>query len=159
MPEPSPASTTIPAHPEADPLLLQFLASRDAICPVCRYDLRGVTTNRCPECGHALALSLGGYQRFPLWWYLGFAGPVALMGFHILVMVGLVYACLRRGRCPSMSWMAWIFTTVLMNTAIVIAWTRWGYTALQDRPYRRAAAICGGWALGAGFLYILIHPK
>ena len=78
----SPPPNGSPA-PGIDPLLRDFLASRDAACPICRYDLRGATTNRCPECGHTLALSLGGYQRLPLWWYLGFAGPVGGVGLYI----------------------------------------------------------------------------
>ena len=36
------------------PLLLDFLADHDASCPVCAYNLRGVSTPRCPECGRAV---------------------------------------------------------------------------------------------------------
>ncbi len=163
MTEQSPTTSSAPPNgspaPGIDPLLRDFLASRDAICPVCRYDLRGATTNRCPECGHTLALSLGGYQRLPLWWYLGFAGPVAIMGFHILLIIGLVYTYLWRGLSVWYPWMGWIGMTILVNTAIVIAWTRWGYTVLHIRPYLRAAAIIGGWALGVLFLYSLFHLR
>ncbi|MHC5023077.1 MAG: hypothetical protein ACYTGG_04090 [Planctomycetota bacterium] len=42
-----------------DPDLLQaFLASHDAACPVCSYNLRGVAGSKCPECGHGLALAV-----------------------------------------------------------------------------------------------------
>jgi predicted RNA-binding Zn-ribbon protein involved in translation (DUF1610 family) len=37
--------------PKAAPLLTKFLADRDAPCEACGYNLRGVTTLFCPECG------------------------------------------------------------------------------------------------------------
>ena len=36
------------------PLLLDFLADHDASCPVCGYNLRGISTPRCPECGRTV---------------------------------------------------------------------------------------------------------
>jgi hypothetical protein len=32
--------------------ILDYLAEHDAPCPNCTYNLRGMTTPRCPECGH-----------------------------------------------------------------------------------------------------------
>lgn len=45
-----------PDEPRDDALLVEFLRERDADCPACRYNLRNLTSNRCPECGHRLAL-------------------------------------------------------------------------------------------------------
>ena len=45
----------------SDPMvdsLVQFLASHDAHCPKCGYNLRSVQSPRCPECGLQLTLSL-----------------------------------------------------------------------------------------------------
>jgi hypothetical protein len=36
--------------------LREFLADRDELCPRCRYNLRGLTTSSCPECGEVLRL-------------------------------------------------------------------------------------------------------
>lgn len=36
--------------------LADFLAERDAECPSCGYNLRGLTSDRCPECNQLLAL-------------------------------------------------------------------------------------------------------
>ncbi len=36
--------------------LRRFLATRDVSCPACRYNLRGVQTDRCPECGAHLSI-------------------------------------------------------------------------------------------------------
>ncbi|MBX3377089.1 MAG: hypothetical protein KF678_08810 [Phycisphaeraceae bacterium] len=44
---------------EPDPLLLSFLGERDALCPVCEYNLRGLKADRCPECSSHLQLQVG----------------------------------------------------------------------------------------------------
>lgn len=38
--------------------LRDYLASRDAPCPHCSYNLRGLTSDRCPECSQPLALQI-----------------------------------------------------------------------------------------------------
>ena len=40
----------------AEDLLLVFLRDRDVPCPACAYNLRDLTTNHCPECGHGVSL-------------------------------------------------------------------------------------------------------
>ena len=39
--------------------LREFLRDRDVPCPLCGYDLRGLTIPRCPECGQPLKLGVG----------------------------------------------------------------------------------------------------
>ena len=39
--------------------LQSFLADRDEPCPNCRYNLRGLTGNVCPECQQELSLRVG----------------------------------------------------------------------------------------------------
>jgi hypothetical protein len=40
-------------------LLLHYLQSHDAPCPLCKYNLRNLTQPRCPECGRELRLNVG----------------------------------------------------------------------------------------------------
>lgn len=40
-------------------LLLTYLWTHDAACPVCKYNLRGLTVPRYPECGNELRLTVG----------------------------------------------------------------------------------------------------
>jgi len=47
----------------ADDLLSIFLRDRDVPCPACAYNLRDLTTSRCPECGHGVALGVGLAER------------------------------------------------------------------------------------------------
>ena len=41
-----------------DDLLVRFLADRDAPCPVCRYNLRGLAADTCPECAAPIRLDI-----------------------------------------------------------------------------------------------------
>ncbi len=41
------------------PLLIEFLRERDVKCPLCGYNLRGLTHPVCPECGGDLQLCVG----------------------------------------------------------------------------------------------------
>ena len=58
--------TAIP-FTRAQQLLLDFLRDHDASCPVCNYNLRGLTRPICPECKHDLALSVGVAKLRLLW--------------------------------------------------------------------------------------------
>ncbi len=53
------ASTDQPPSPSDSRLLLDFVAGRDCTCPVCRYNVRDLTTAVCPECGCTLRLQVG----------------------------------------------------------------------------------------------------
>src|SRR3954468_9334459 len=48
-PEPAPAAP--PPPPAGEPPDWDAL-SRDVVCPLCEYNLRGLVEPRCPECGH-----------------------------------------------------------------------------------------------------------
>ncbi|MCA9288569.1 MAG: hypothetical protein KDA05_08285 [Phycisphaerales bacterium] len=45
--------------PKPDPTLIAFLRERDAPCPVCSYNLRGLAASKCPECAAPLHLEVG----------------------------------------------------------------------------------------------------
>ena len=40
-------------------LLRLYLARRDVRCPLCGYNLRNLTSARCPECGEIIELRVG----------------------------------------------------------------------------------------------------
>ncbi len=68
--------------PVADAALVSFLSGRDAPCPACGYNLRGVEASRCPECGGPLELTLGRRRRLGGW------GPFLLLVFGWLLAAG-----------------------------------------------------------------------
>src|SRR5688500_16448927 len=45
--------------PSDEAALLDYVRDRDVACPLCAYNLRGLTRCRCPECGRELQLSVG----------------------------------------------------------------------------------------------------
>lgn len=139
------------AEAAMDPLLREFLATRVAHCPMCRRSLRGAAANRCPECGHALALSLAGLTMPPIRWHLGFAGPIAGSGFHTLVIITELsnswwYGANWRSRVPF--WPSLLSLTLLVAFAIV--WARWGHAALHAGPVWLWLAMGFGWLASAG---------
>ena len=64
--------------------LLEFLRDRDAFCPVCRYNLRGLTVPRCPECGRELRLSVGATEPFLRAWIMVAVATCAAAGVGVL---------------------------------------------------------------------------
>ena len=58
----------------AEQMLLEFLRDHDADCPVCGYNLRGLTTSICPECRQKLVLTVGA-SRLRLGWLFVAVAP------------------------------------------------------------------------------------
>src|SRR5918993_2064731 len=58
------------AAPDDERALVEFLRHRDFGCPLCAYNLRGLTSMRCPECGRELRLSVGLAEPFMRAWVL-----------------------------------------------------------------------------------------
>lgn len=65
------------------------LARRDAPCPACGYNLRGVRTPRCPECGRDIGWSDIPAPDRPLGWRVHL---VDLLGLGVIVGINAVLA-------------------------------------------------------------------
>lgn len=82
-------------------LLCGWLAERDEVCPACGYQLRGLVTERCVECGHALRLTVRAPRMTLVPWaltmvWLSFAAGFdlvagSLMGVTVVRMSTLGY--------------------------------------------------------------------
>ena len=90
--------------PEPRSLVVEFLKDSDAACPVCGYRLRGLTAERCSECGSAVHLEIAGPSLRRFWWLaavLGCAVGAAITLLALVDLMELVFALLhdpRRGR-------------------------------------------------------------
>jgi hypothetical protein len=75
-------------------LLAYCSAAGEAVrCPVCQYSLRGLTVDRCPECGAVLRLSLIASKSIgPAYT----AGVVGLMAAIVFGLLGGVLGLLER---------------------------------------------------------------
>lgn len=109
------------AAPDSAAQLREFLASHDARCPGCGYNLRSLTTGLCPECGAAPDLAFLRRWTLPGWsarkahafaawgygvavtslalkafvWWFVFAVPPVVPGFMLLIAAGLYWGCGR----------------------------------------------------------------
>src|SRR5436305_5139677 len=73
-----------------DQLLVEYLGTRDVACPRCAYNLRGLTSSRCPECGKELQLNVAVLERSLKAWITLAASVAAAAG------VGVLFLCLIR---------------------------------------------------------------
>ncbi len=87
-------------NPELDQresiLLREFLAGRDVECPQCRYNLRDLTGNRCPECGDEVVIRLNMAEPKLAMWIAGLVGLASGAGFSGLLLVYIVIQLLIR---------------------------------------------------------------
>lgn len=65
--------------------LIGLVSDRDAPCPVCDYNLRGIVEPRCPECGSALRLEIGSENLRLGPWLAAMLGPALAIGFDGVV--------------------------------------------------------------------------
>ena len=68
-------------------LLVDFLSQRDVPCPLCGYNLRGLNSMKCPECGRQLRLSVGLAEPFLRGWVMLATGVFASAGVGVFLLV------------------------------------------------------------------------
>jgi hypothetical protein len=154
------AEVSFPGEPEQ---LRAYLGTHNAACPICRYNLRGVSGAVCPECGSTLRLALAdvvqgpGYRRALLF---AFLWPLAVNG---TLFVGMVLSLVRGGffrrgeslimaMGPALWWLAyWIApmaacaTFLAAAVSLVIIW-RSRRKPLASRTVRVLFGVCA-WLL------------
>src|SRR3954452_18346660 len=81
-------------------LLVRFLADRDVECPQCRYNLRDLRSDLCPECGERIALRVQLVEPRQAAPIVGLIGLSAGVGFNALL---ILYAFLVRAFHPGLS--------------------------------------------------------
>ena len=74
--------------------LREYLATRDAACPSCGYNLRGLTSDRCPECHQEIALRVslvdprvGLFLVGVVAWALGAGFSALLLLYGVIVLI------------------------------------------------------------------------
>jgi hypothetical protein len=133
--EPSPA--TIDAEALAD-----YLRERDVACPLCRYNLRGLETQRCPECGRELCLSVGLAEPRLAAWIVAAAASLLPAGVGVL----LVFALIASGwdsvsDVPPMLFASMmLFFAFIPISAALLLWRR-RFMRLEQRSQWIAAAL------------------
>ena len=76
------------SDPRADETaLLDFLRDRDVACPLCHYNLRALTSPRCPECGRELRLTIGLVEPRLAAWLTGQIALAAAAGIGAMIIL------------------------------------------------------------------------
>lgn len=110
---------------DSQEFLRSFLAQRDEPCPSCDYNLRSLTTERCPECNQELCLRVGLAEPKLAWFVSGLVGIGMGLGFSSLLMLYAIVASrmMSRGSIPSSFWHPVICGT-LIGIALLMLWVR-----------------------------------
>jgi hypothetical protein len=96
------ADTPHPA-PATDPHLAAYLAERDEPCPACTYNLRGLKTDRCPECNRELVLQIRLAEPRLGAWITCLSAAAAMLGFNGLLLLYFFFWAMRRPYPPDWS--------------------------------------------------------
>ena len=147
---------------EEEVALVEFLRHRDAACPLCEYNLRGLTSARCPECGRELRLSIGLTEPYLRAWVLlafaAFGGGGT--GLFFLLMV------LRVGwpRTPGppvaelLINVSMLYFMACIPLAAVVLLTRRRFVKMpQARQWLLAATLAGLTAVAMGLFVAFIN--
>ena len=139
-----------------DPLLEQFLSARDVVCPGCSYNLHGLKSDRCPECGDELELSLKLVEprQAPL-----IAGLVGLsagagLGGLLLIYGVIVTMFVRRGGGDFFRFFVINGVGLAAHGFVLLLWVRnWHRIRRMDVMKRRLLVlVC--WAMPLTFVVI-----
>ena len=83
-------------------ILRAWLNGRDTPCPCCKYNLRGLTSGRCPECGSPLEISIT--AQTPLCFTVAIVAVGAALGLEAIHAFN--YFTLFRAQLAPCSWSA-----------------------------------------------------
>lgn len=61
----------------------EYASDRDIPCPVCDYNLRGISTSTCPECGARLEIRIGSLDLRLGIWLSALIGTALVAGFPV----------------------------------------------------------------------------
>jgi hypothetical protein len=67
--------------------LSEYLRSRDVPCPLCHYNLRGLSATRCPECGRELRLGVWLAEPRQAAWVVALVPVLLGAGIGLLVLL------------------------------------------------------------------------
>jgi hypothetical protein len=89
-----------PAPSHSTPLR-DFLATTDAPCPNCGYNLKGLATNTCPECNEGIRLWVTLEHPLPRVWLACVLSLAGVGGFFLLIGLIFIVAAIAEGVPPA----------------------------------------------------------
>lgn len=120
-------------------LLATYLAELDEACPLCSYNLRGLTGHHCPECGKALVLRVGLEEPNLGPYIAGLISISSAIGFCFLMMMFFLIIGVIRTSLPSASLYFWATGLgFLFSVSILLLWMR---SAKRIRKMQRKRSV------------------
>ena len=144
-------------------LVRRYLAGHDAPCVVCDQNLRGVVSDRCPECGAQLELRVGSPDVRLGAWITALVGVAVPLGFLAILGCLMLLSAILGGVQGRREWIVvivtWIATVILgLTLGAVIR----GRSALLGRTRRErwliaALATIAAWVLAVGLCVLMAN--
>lgn len=128
--------------------LREYLAARDAPCPGCGYNLRGLPGDRCPECRQELVLAVRLAEPRLAAWIAGLVGLCFGVGFSgLLLAYFLIQITLGRG--PGGWGLFFILTAVplAVEGLPLLGWVAWRRRVQRVPASLRAGLAAFFWLL------------
>lgn len=103
-------------------MLCAYLADHDAPCPICGYNLRGVTLGVCPECECPIELGVSSSSSFLGAWLLALLAFAMPLSFDLLVGLMMIISTVMTGFEDASAIFLMISLLTLSMTCIGMLW-------------------------------------
>jgi hypothetical protein len=140
-------------------LLQRFLANRDISCPVCAYNLRGLDSIACPECGAKIDLRVGSDDLKLGAWLVALLSVGLPLGFMALFALFLCIGCLLYGAVDELM----VTIVCLLVGALVYGIALWSLIGWRRSFWRRSrlrqramAGVISAFAWGVVAVYLVV---
>jgi hypothetical protein len=138
-----------------DALLEQFLAERDVVCPSCAYNLRGLKSDRCPECGDVLELSLRLVEPRQAALITGLVGLSAGAGLGgLLVIYALILTTLMGRRGLMDEFLAVNLIGFVAHAVVILLWVRYWHRVRRASAGKRWLLAGTCWTMPLAFIIV-----
>jgi hypothetical protein len=123
-------------------------ADRDEPCPACRYNLRLLRTDQCPECGEHLQLRVGLVEPRMRLWIAGLVGLAAGGGFSALLLIYVVIMVTLEGGRGLPHEFVWVNAAGLLVEGLALTWWLVRRRRFRGRSVQvRSVLVALAWAL------------
>ncbi len=149
------AGAAVEADAPRRALLVRYLASHDQPCPNCRYNLRGLTAARCPECNLALQLRVSLAHPGLVLWLTGLIGLSLGTGLAVMMNVFMVLRMMERSPMTRQQESQWLWAVLLPALVLGGLLTAYVRSRVRFRSWHRATqrTVVGTcWVLSVAYL-------
>jgi hypothetical protein len=151
----APQCSEVTAAADDASALVEYLRDRDEPCPLCRYNLRGLTGARCPECGRALRLSVGLVEPLLGPWLLAAVPLIGCAGLGVFGVFGLAKSGWPDHGEPIGLKIALVMFMGSIPLALAAVMQRRRFLQLPRRRQGVLGALASGYA-AASFAFIIV---